>query len=663
MRLGVLAVIVTGLPTLLQAYPAPVELNSCSSFAILSGISISSTGSGIINGDVGLYPAGSQGIPPAQINGNIYNGGPIAEQAQLHLTDAYNDAAIRSLDRITVSGNIGGLTLAPGLYWSETSLQITGDLRLDAGGDADAVWIFQMGSTLTTAAGGADAAGSRVILAGGAQAQNIFWQVGSSATLGTYSVFKGTILAQESITMNTESVMSGRALARTGSVVYNGSSGSLPSTIYVAPGGGHIIPYDTWAKAANNMNDAIAFASPDTSVLVSNGTYNLNAQLVVQLNVNVQSVNGPAVTIIVGTGTDRCVTLSGGIAGLMQGFTISNGSANNGGGVYMGPDTMLIDCVVSGNQSSQSGGGIYATDRNLIQDCVVSDNTTVGSGGGINASNIVRILNVVVTGNSAVVDGGGVYMDEACRLESSEISGNMAGENGGGVFSRENSTILNCTVVSNEAVLIGGGVYAVDSVGVNCIIWQNTVTSGSSSANLFMEGTSGFTYTCSSPLIIGAGNTDTDPLFLDAAGGNYHLQPTSPAVNAGINQAWMDAANDLHGHDRIRYGTADMGAYEHYLWYRSTNLGSDWNWLGWFGYFNEVHFPWIYHNQHGWWYSNADATDALWIYTMDMGWVWTRDSLYPYIYRRSDTSWLWYQPGSSAPRWFYNLSAGQWESR
>jgi hypothetical protein len=221
----------TNFTTLAAEYPAPINLRSCSNFAILATSTITTTGGGIINGDVGLDPAGSQGIPPAQINGNIYNGGTIAHQAQLDLTAAYNDAAGRSVDRITLTDgeNIGGLTLAPGLYWSASSLYITGDLTLDAGGDPNAVWIFQIGTTLITAAGAPGAPASQVILAGGAQAKNIFWQVGSSATLGTYSIFQGTIMAHTSITMDTDSIMDGRALAQTGAVTYNGSSGSLPS--------------------------------------------------------------------------------------------------------------------------------------------------------------------------------------------------------------------------------------------------------------------------------------------------------------------------------------------------------------------------------------------------------------------------------------------------
>jgi len=149
--------------------------------------------------------------------------GSAAGQAQNDLATAYNDAAGRSTDVIPVSGNLGGQTLVPGLYKSMSTLEISsGDLTLDAQDDANAVWIFQIGSTLTTASG------CKVILAGGAQAKNIFWQVGSSATLGTASVFKGNIMAQVSITLTTGATLDGRALARTGAVTLGANTITKP---------------------------------------------------------------------------------------------------------------------------------------------------------------------------------------------------------------------------------------------------------------------------------------------------------------------------------------------------------------------------------------------------------------------------------------------------
>jgi hypothetical protein len=232
MRTGLFLAAVIIIPRLtLASDPAPVNLNSAAHFTVLATSTTTTPGSGIISGDVGLYPSGSQGIPTNQINGTVYNGGPIAQQAQLDLTSAYNDAASRALNRITLTDgeNIGGLTLAPGLYWSESSVQITGDVTLDAGGDPNAVWIFQIGSSLITANGGAGNPASRVILTGGAQSRNIFWQVGSSATLGSYSVFAGTIMASASVTMMIGSTTDGRALAQNGAVTFNGNNSTVPT--------------------------------------------------------------------------------------------------------------------------------------------------------------------------------------------------------------------------------------------------------------------------------------------------------------------------------------------------------------------------------------------------------------------------------------------------
>src|SRR5213082_154658 len=149
----------------------------------------------------------------------IHAGDSAAAQAELDLTTAFNDAKGRTVGAVTVAGNLGGQTLVPGLYISTSSLEISsGDLTLDAEGDADAVFIFQMASTLTTTAG------RQVILSGGAKAANIFWQVGSSATLGTTSVFKGTIMADQSITLTTGATLEGRALARIAAVTMDANT-------------------------------------------------------------------------------------------------------------------------------------------------------------------------------------------------------------------------------------------------------------------------------------------------------------------------------------------------------------------------------------------------------------------------------------------------------
>src|SRR5436309_3193290 len=231
------------------AGPAPLALRAAGTFAVLAGSTVTNTGVTTINGDLGLSPGTAvTGFPPGTVNGTIHAGDPAAAQAQLALTTAYNDAAGRTVGAITIAGNLGGRTLTPGLYKSTSSLEISsGDLTLDAQGDTNAVFIFQMASTLTTTSA------RQVILSGGAKAANVFWQVGSSATLGTGSVFKGNILALASITVTTGATVEGRLLARTGAV-------TLDSNII-----GLAIPADTTAPTVS----ATVPANAATGVAIS----------------------------------------------------------------------------------------------------------------------------------------------------------------------------------------------------------------------------------------------------------------------------------------------------------------------------------------------------------------------------------------------------------
>jgi len=199
--------------------PAGVDLGAAGAFAILAGSGVSSTGLSLIYGDVGSFPTATMnGFPPAVVVGTLYMAAdPVVGTAKNALTAAYNDAQGRSLNAISLPGQLGGLTLAPGLYVNSTSTGISGTgangiLTLDAGGNPNAVWIFKMGSTLVTDAG------TSIVLAGGAQWQNIYWSVGTSATLGTNSIFYGNILADQAITLTTGASLRGRALTRIAAV-------------------------------------------------------------------------------------------------------------------------------------------------------------------------------------------------------------------------------------------------------------------------------------------------------------------------------------------------------------------------------------------------------------------------------------------------------------
>ncbi len=225
----------------LAAGPAPVDLRSAAHFTILAGAAITSTGGGSVNGDVGAYPiAGSAiGVTCAQVNGTIFAPdatGPACAvidsglllAAKNDLTTAFNDARDRTpvpTDPAHLNpngGNIGGLNLTPGIYKFTGTASIAGaDVFLTGG--PDDVWIFQIAADLQVGST------RNVVLSGGAQARNVFWQVGTSVNIGTSAVFKGTIMAYQGIVMMTSSAMDGRALSYNAGVTFNGIVGAIPA--------------------------------------------------------------------------------------------------------------------------------------------------------------------------------------------------------------------------------------------------------------------------------------------------------------------------------------------------------------------------------------------------------------------------------------------------
>ena len=193
--------------------PTAPNMGTLTSFAAVANSTITNTGNTILTGDLGLSPGTSvTGFPPGIVGGVQHIADSAAAQAQTDLTAAYTDLQGRGGATDESGVNLGTLTLGPGIYKFTSSAQLTGTLTLDAGGNPGAVWIFQIGSTLTTASS------SVVSIINGGHAGNVFWQVGSSATLGTSTSFQGSILAQASITCNTSATILGRALARTGAV-------------------------------------------------------------------------------------------------------------------------------------------------------------------------------------------------------------------------------------------------------------------------------------------------------------------------------------------------------------------------------------------------------------------------------------------------------------
>jgi hypothetical protein len=232
---GVVALVLVGTVVVqgsnAAAAPTAVGLGTAGSFAVLAGSTITNTGPTTITGDIGLSPGTAfTGDTTVTTSGTIHTADAVALRAQNDLTTAYNTAAAAK-PPTAISADLVGKTLKPGVYNSASSVALSGVLTLDAAGDPNAVWIFQAGSTLITASG------SRVAMLNGAQACNVYWQVGSSATLGTGSTFKGTILALTSITLTTAAKVDGGVLARNGAVTMdtNTITRSACTTVTTAP--------------------------------------------------------------------------------------------------------------------------------------------------------------------------------------------------------------------------------------------------------------------------------------------------------------------------------------------------------------------------------------------------------------------------------------------
>jgi len=216
----------------LGAYADSIKLGAAGHYAVLAGSTVTNTGSSVLIGSLGLWPGSSvTGFPPGIVTkGTIHAGDAAAAQAQNALTTAYN-AAMGLSPTATLTTDLGGLVLTPGVYFFASSAQLTGTLTLNNLGNPNALFVFQIGSTLTTASN------SSIIFSNSLADPNVFWQVGSSATLGTTTAFQGNILALTSITLNTGATIGcGSALARNGAVTLDsnkigGGCGSSNTTV------------------------------------------------------------------------------------------------------------------------------------------------------------------------------------------------------------------------------------------------------------------------------------------------------------------------------------------------------------------------------------------------------------------------------------------------
>lgn len=342
-----------------------------------------------------------------------------------------------------------------------------------------------------------------------------------------------------------------------------------------------IYPYTSWANAARHIADAVGAAVDDDTVLVSNGTYTLHSEIVIDKDIMVQSVNGRDVTIVDAQGSNRCANLSSSKATL-EGFTLTRGMASNdhGGGVYCELGASVIDCRVVRcvTTNSGDGGGVYLKDGSRLIDSTVEGNVSAGDGGGVFINDFGHVDHGVICSNSAY-HGGGVYIYGQGDVRRSEVQDNWTTAHGGGLYLRGAGELRNCIVDNNTGGLLGGGVYVRDNGAlVNCTVAENLaeMAGGVFLANSATVRNSivyfnypedlyaalladpDVTYSCLKPLMAGEGNFSLDPQL----GAAFRLAVGSPCEDAGTNMSWMILGEDIDGTDRIVNGTVDMGAHE-----------------------------------------------------------------------------------------------------
>jgi hypothetical protein len=239
---------------------AQISLGTAGSFGVLAGSTVTNTGATVVTGNLGVSPGTAViGFPPGTVTppGTIHSADAVASQAKADLVTAY-DAIVATPTLVDLTGtDLGGITLTPGVYGFSSSAQLTGTLTLDALGNANSVFIFKIGSTLTTASN------SSVIVINGGSNCNVFWQVGSSVTLGTGTVFVGNILALTSATLTTGATVSGRVLARNGAV-------TLDSNAVTVCLSGPICPIVTLAPST--LPDGVVGTAYSQTMTASGGT-------------------------------------------------------------------------------------------------------------------------------------------------------------------------------------------------------------------------------------------------------------------------------------------------------------------------------------------------------------------------------------------------------
>ena len=445
-----------------------VPLGTTDSFAVLAGSTITNTGSSVVNGDLGLSPGTSiTGFPPGTLSGIEYVNNAVALQAKNDLTTAYNSAASQVCDTDLTGQDLGGLTLTPGTYCFNASAGLTGTLTLDALGNPNAVFLFKIGTTLTTASN------SIVSIINSGQSCNVFWQVSTSATLGTGTDFYGNILALTSVTLNTSANVNGRVLAQNGAVTLDTNNitratcaGVLPGTLHVVNtlvnDNGGTLSKENFSFSVNG-GSAIAFKpGGQNDLTLSAGTYTITEPAIVGYT---SSYNNCSNLVIPGGGSATCIITNDDVApSLYLRKTVSNnysGTAVNTAWTLTATGILSLPTNLTGTTPVDSGATFKA------------DTYTLAESGGpslytASAWSCVKNGGAPVTGASVAL---GLGDTATCTIINSDVSVPIVvlpvsrGGGNGGMLINSNviPTTNTTTVVSPIAspVIVGGTILPV----------------------------------------------------------------------------------------------------------------------------------------------------------------------------------------------------------
>lgn len=465
---------------LMLEVPAQAQsLGAAATFSVLGGSTVTNTGPTILIGDLGVSPGSAiTGFPPGSVTGTIYVGSAsLAGTAHADTVTAYGLIQGMPVNSNLTGQDLGGMTLTPGVYHFDTSAQLTGNLFLDPLGNSNSAFYFQIGTTLTTADF------SSLTVVGGLQLSNIYWQVGSSATLGIGSALSGNILASQSITLTTGSSLSdGRALAINGGVtldsnnINNGGLAGAPIGIngtYWKGGISNLWSDMNWSPditGAVNQNIPALGANVIFSVT---GVAPANQNTLLDMNQNIDSltINDSAAVSISGPNT---LTISG--AGLVTGIQVNNGA----GLVTIGSNLVLAGAsqTIGVNNtagmviSGVVGGTIGLTKTGTTQLTLTGENVYTGPtninagtlqvGNGLTGSILAGSLVTVAPGASLLIDlvNGGVWSNAV--VNNGQVQWIAPGNN----------------AQAAASVISGGGSMLITSPGNTVLLGTNTFSGG-----------------------------------------------------------------------------------------------------------------------------------------------------------------------------------------